>query len=424
MNVVYLHSHDSGRWLQPYSDLVATPAFQGFSEQAAVFTQAFTVCPTCSPSRACLLTGTYPHQHGLMGLAHMGFTLERTDWHLARLLHQHGYRTLLSGIQHEFSSPDHEEVCATLGYDAYIGEREWKTNVMERDHLHAQGAADFLLSPDAKAQPFFLSVGLYNTHRVYHELPAWEGELPPGVPDNEAGRRDFAGYADSLRHLDKAVGTVLEALRQGDHLDDTLIFYTTDHGPAYPGMKCTPTDLGTGVALMLSYPGNQMKGQQIPAMVSHLDVMPTLFELLKLPVPSQCEGHSLVPLLNGEEEEIHDYLITSLNTHVVKEPARAIRTPRFKWVRSYGTQDNESALPNIDNGPVKSWLYPDDPPLPRHAEEHLFDLQNDPEETINLAGDPAYATIQADLDAKLIAWMEEKGDPLLSQTKAEPIAAR
>lgn len=413
MNVVYLHSHDSGRWLQPYSNLVSTPALNAFSKEATVFTNAHTVCPTCSPSRASLLTGTYPHQHGMMGLAHMGFSLEHPEWHLAHLLQSEGYRTLLAGVQHEVSSsPGNEDVCLQLGYEAYLGEREWKTSVMNRDRLHAQHAANFLLSAESKEKPFYLSAGFYNTHRVYNEVQAWEGELPAGIPDNEAGRLDFAGYVDSLQHLDEAVGIVLEALKTGGHREDTLVFYTTDHGPAYPGMKCTPSDLGTGVALMLAYPGNPAAGQKVAAMVSHLDVLPTLFPLLDLPVPSHCEGQSLLPVLQGEDEEIHDYLITSINSHVLEEPSRAIRTPRYKWVRYFGPQAQEPVMVNIDNGPVKSWLYPEGEAIPERLPHQLFDLEKDPEELVNLAEDRSYAHIRDKLDDKLMAWMEEKKDPL------------
>lgn len=423
MNVVYLHSHDSGRWLQPYSHLVSTPSLQAFSEQAAIFTNAHTVCPTCSPSRACLLTGTYPHQHGLMGLAHMGSSLDHPEWHLAKLLQQSGYRTLLAGIQHEVASRGNDDVCTQLGYDAYIGEREWKTGVIERDHLHAQHAAKFLLSEESKERPYFLSVGFFNTHRIYREVEPWEGELPPGLPDNEAGRQDFAGYVDSLQELDAAVRTVLKAIQEGGHEDDTVIIYTTDHGPAYPGMKCTPSDFGTGVALMLKYPGNPAAGRQIPGLVSHLDVLPTLLPLLGLPVPSRCEGESLLPLLTGDADEIHDYLITSINTHVVEDPCRALRTQRYKWVRYYGNQADEPALPNIDNGPVKSWLYPEGEALPPRQRHQFFDLLNDPEEKVNLAEDPAYASIREELDEKLMAWMEEKNDPLRHENPT-PLNAR
>lgn len=422
MNLVYLHSHDSGRWLEPYNRLIPTPAIRTFSEQAAVFTNAHTVCPTCSPSRACLLTGTYPHQNGMMGLAHMGFSLQHPEWHLATILQQKGYRTLLAGIQHEIGGPS-EESCSQLGYEAYIGEREWQTTVMERDRLHAQHAANFLLSEESRKEPFYLSVGFYNTHRIYRERPPWTGPLPAGIPDNEAGRQDFAGYADSLRLLDDCIGVVLDALRQGGHEDDTIIFLTTDHGPAFPGMKCCPSDLGTGVALMLRYPGNPAAGQQIQGMVSHLDVLPTLYPLLGIPVPSWCEGQSLLPLVEGKKDEVHDYLITSINTHVVEEPCRAIRTKRYKWVRYFGPQAHEPALPNIDNGPMKFWLYPEENNLPQRAECQLYDLENDPMETTNLAENPNYAEIQKELDEKLIAWMAEKEDPLYEDVSRPPKSA-
>ena len=85
MNVLYLHTHDTGRVISPYGYAVETPRIQEFCEDAMFFQQAFCVAPTCSPSRAGLLTGTYPHQNGMLGLAQRGFHVDGSR-HLARLL--------------------------------------------------------------------------------------------------------------------------------------------------------------------------------------------------------------------------------------------------------------------------------------------------------------------------------------------------
>ena len=100
-NLVYINTHDTGRMLSPYGVKAPTPNFEKFAEDATLFTHAYSCGPTCSPSRAAMLTGIYPHQNGMLGLAQRGFSLADPEKHLANYLRQNGYRTAISGIQHE-----------------------------------------------------------------------------------------------------------------------------------------------------------------------------------------------------------------------------------------------------------------------------------------------------------------------------------
>ena len=99
-HLIYLHSHDTGRYIQSYGHAVATPNLQRLASDGVMFRQAFCTNPTCSPSRAALLTGTWPHQNGQLGLVNRGICMTRYDWHLARTLHAGGYHTVLAGLQH------------------------------------------------------------------------------------------------------------------------------------------------------------------------------------------------------------------------------------------------------------------------------------------------------------------------------------
>ena len=99
-HILYIHTHDSGRILSPYGYKVPTPEMESFAKEAAVFRNAYCASPTCSPSRAALLTGTYPHQNGMLGLAQRGFELDCSR-HLVQYLNHHDYHTTLCGIQHE-----------------------------------------------------------------------------------------------------------------------------------------------------------------------------------------------------------------------------------------------------------------------------------------------------------------------------------
>ena len=108
-NLLIIHAHDLGRHTSVYGAGVTTPALQNFAERAMVFSNAWSCAPTCSPSRAALLTGRYPHEVGMLGLAHLGFSLERTDLHLSAEMQRAGYETVLAGVQHEV--PDHRMLC-------------------------------------------------------------------------------------------------------------------------------------------------------------------------------------------------------------------------------------------------------------------------------------------------------------------------
>src|SRR5215216_2130018 len=99
-NVLYLHSHDTGRYLQPYGHACETPNLQRLAEEGVLFRNAFSAAPTCSPSRAALLTGQSPHSAGMLGLAHRGFRLRDPSQHIAHVLTNHGFATTLIGMQH------------------------------------------------------------------------------------------------------------------------------------------------------------------------------------------------------------------------------------------------------------------------------------------------------------------------------------
>src|SRR3954454_7065965 len=99
-NIVYIHSHDSGRYLQPYGYPVPTPNLRKLAGQGVLFRQAFSAAPTCSPSRACLLTGQFAHQNGMIGLAHRGFAMNDYGKHILHTLRGSGYRSVVAALQH------------------------------------------------------------------------------------------------------------------------------------------------------------------------------------------------------------------------------------------------------------------------------------------------------------------------------------
>src|SRR3954465_1468809 len=295
-NIVYLHSHDTGRHIQPYGHQVPTPNIQRLADQGLLFRQAFSAAPVCSGSRAALLTGEYSHTNGMLGLAHRGYRLADYDHHLGHPLHEAGYTSVLIGEQHLSRDP------AEIGYD----------RVVEIDSTHADAVAPATAEVlrDGVNQPFFLSVGFFETHRDYFEPSSVRDALyslpPANLPDTPQTRRDMAAYKASARSLDQGVGAVMNALDEHDLADDTLVILTTDHGLAFPGAKATLTDRGIGVLLIVRGPGGFHGGRVSDALISHIDLYPTLCEIAGIEPPQRLQGRSLGPVMAREAEEVHD----------------------------------------------------------------------------------------------------------------------
>ena len=416
MNLLYLHSHDTGRCISPYGHAVETPHLQRLAQEGVLFRQAFCVAPTCSPSRAGLLTGCCPHRNGMIGLAHRGARLRDSSQHLAAFLARSGYETALAGVQHETVGPREE-----LGYQ-HVFAGEPADNCPDWEASIAQAAADFLRRPHDR--PFFLACGFIATHRTGRGPQWFNGERSPlgdprycrppaPLPDLPEIRRDFADFRVAAARLDTYMGTVLAALEESSGGENTLVICTTDHGPAFPRMKCNLNDHGTGVMLILRGPGGCTGGTVVDPLVSHLDLFPTVCDLAGLPAPDWLEGRSLLPLVRGEVPALHEELFSEVTYHAAPEPLRSVRTARHRYVRRFLPRPGP-VLPNCDDSVSKQemirlgWAT-----QPQPAEE-LYDLALDPQEACNLAAAPASAEVLADLRARLAAWMRSTEDPLLT----------
>src|SRR4051812_34244881 len=289
-NILYIHSHDTGRYVQPYGHQIPTPNIQLLADQGVLFREAFCAVPTCSGSRACLLTGQYGHNSGMLGLAHRGFSLNDYSQHIVHTLKQAGYWSVLIGEQHIAKRPD------VIGFDRVI-------KIDTTPVSSCAPAAREVLS-NVPREPFFLSVGFFETHREFFAPSSVRDTLyslpPVNLPDTPEIRRDMAAFKASARALDQGVGSVLEALDYHRLADNTLVILTTDHGLAFPGAKATLYARGLGVMLILRGPGGFGGGRVIDELVTHLDVYPTLCDLAGLEPPPWTQGRSLLPLVRGD----------------------------------------------------------------------------------------------------------------------------
>jgi N-sulfoglucosamine sulfohydrolase len=384
------------------------------ANESVMFRSMFAAAPTCSPSRAALLTGEYPHTCGQLGTAHRGFPMDHYDRHFARVLQSHGYATALAGIQHE--APGSLPL-GQIGYEERIGD--------EREPEVA--AAQWLGAP--RNRPFFLSCGFLETHREFPELDAAQtaaardglgAPVPAGLPDTPAVREDFARFRASLVRLDARIGVVLDALEASGQADSTIVLSTTDHGIAFPGMKCTLKDAGLGVMCLLRVPG--VKPMQIDALTSHLDLVPTLCELLDVAKPAWLVGHSLLPLIDGSAASVRDHVFAEINFHAAPEPTRAVRSARYKYIRRYAATDLP-ILANVDDSPTKTeYLDAGWHTIPI-GREQLYDLLLDPTESCNLIDDRRLTQVRNDLVRTLDEWMGTTDDPLLRGELVVPSGA-
>ncbi|RJS86695.1 sulfatase [Candidatus Bathyarchaeota archaeon] len=399
-NILVIITHDTGRHLGCYGRKVETPNLNRLADEGVIFTNLFCTAPQCSPSRASLLTGRYPHNHGLIGLAHRGFHLNIEEPLLPSLLADAGYSTYLFGFQHESSNPH------SLGYQKVF---KAKSNSC----LHVTPLVlDFLAEKPKK--PFFMMVGFSETHRPFPEYdgPVDDIEGFPYLPDIEDVRRDIASLNILVRRVDEKVGEILRAVEDAGLRDDTLVVFTTDHGVAFPGAKATLYDPGVEISMLMRGPGGFEGGKRIDALLSNLDFAPTILDLCGIPIPTKMQGKSMLPLIRGEVDKLHEWIFVEQTYHAAYDPLRGVRTERFKYIRSFEKRPFWFP-PNVDGGlskEVARRLGYFNRPRPS---EMLFDLHADPIERKNLVDDPNYTETLERMRTILKNWMRRTADPLL-----------
>ena len=262
MNIIYIHTHDLGIYNQAYGYNIPTPNLLNFAKEGTLFRRSYCVNPTCSASRSAMLTGQTAHQSGMTGLAHRGFALSDPKQHMASYLNRNGYETVLCGVQHEVY-PD--GAWRTLGYDRYLSGKEdakpYK-GYMNKDIQNAEATVEYILNRK-KDKPLFLAFGMSGTHRKYIEADMGIDpdyiSVPHPIDDTKDTRKDFAQFMASACVMDYCAGLVFDALKKKGYQEDSFIFFTTDHGIAFPRMKCNLYDTGIHTTLMVQCPENQLK---------------------------------------------------------------------------------------------------------------------------------------------------------------------
>lgn len=403
LNLICFICHDLGQHLSCYGvPNVRSGNLDAFAEEGIRFANSFCTAPQCSPSRSALWTGRYPHSNGCIGLAHGGFRSRINDEEktLAQLLNWAGYETHIFGTQH--ITPERQR----CGFKVDHGGACSCTRV-------GPAVAEFL--KNHRGGPFYIHAGTDEPHRPFSHLdtlsrPPEEMYVPPYLPDIPECRRELAELEASVASVDKAVGIILEALDSAGMRDDTIVLFTTDHGIAFPRAKCTLYDTGIAVSLILRVPGTG-GGKVFEQMVSNVDVLPTLLELLGIEVPENVQGRSFAELIREGDYEERRAVFAEKTYHTYYDPMRCIRTKRWKLIVNFENTPNPELPSDILYGATASAIISTGQRPPYHELYELYDLESDPWEQNNLAEDRH--DIRDSLAKELREWMRQSQDPLL-----------
>jgi N-sulfoglucosamine sulfohydrolase len=430
-NVVLIIADDQGRDLGVYGNpVLKTPNLDGLAARGTLFTNAFATVSSCSPSRSVIYTGLYSHSNGMYGLAHDVHNqhLLPSVRTLPQFLKAAGYRTALIGKKHIL--PD-----SALPFDEELApERPGNRDVA----FMAEEARKFISRSAGK--PFLMIVGYSDPHRAqenFGNTRAWPQVtraiydpakviVPPHLPDLPQVRSDLAAYYESVSRLDSGIGLLLDMLRETKHQDDTLVIYLSDNGRAFPGAKTTLYDEGIHLPLIVASPAQSKRGVRNNAMVSWVDITPTILDWARVSPPSgqHLAGRSILPILEQSDPTGWDRVFASHNFHEIQQyyPMRALRTREYKYIvnlaaplefpiagdiASSPTWQAIAARPSVGLGARTARAFLHRPP------EELYDLRKDPSEVHNLAGDPAHRGVLERMRADMQKFRVETHDPWL-----------
>lgn len=425
-NILFCIADD---WAWPHASIygdrvVRTPSFDRVAREGVLFTHAFSAAPSCTPSRAAILTGQAPHRLEEGGNLH-GFLPAKFPV----------YTDLL------------EQARYFVGFTRKgWGPGDFKAGGRTRNPAgpQFQSFAEFLAKAPAD-RPFCFWFGSHDPHRPYEldsgirsGMKPEEVSVPPFWPDVPEVRRDILDYYSEVQRFDREVGELLALLERRGQLDNTLVVITADNGWPFPRSKANLYDAGTRQPLAVRWPAGIRGGRTLEDFVNLADLAPTFLEAAGLKPLPEMTGRSLMGLLTGREKpgtrgEV--FLERERHAHVrqgnLSYPVRGLRTKDFLYLRNFRPDRWPAGDPELvysvgpfgdcDDGPTKRFIlaHRDDPKYARYFQmcfakrpaEELYDLRKDPHQIHNVAGSSEYAAVQKKLRERLQEWMKRTGDP-------------
>lgn len=411
-NIVLIIADDISQDFGAYGVPIETPNFDALARGGVVFRNAYVAASSCSPSRASLITGRYPHNHGAPEL-HMPLPADQLAFPSA--LSEAGFYTLAAGKWHLGPAPvsAFDKVNDVAYPDDITGARTWIPELRARP----------------RDRPFFFWLAGFDAHRPWEPItsaPATDPStvvLPVGLPDTPAVRQDYADYLDEVRRFDQLIGDVVAELKAQGVFENTLIVVTSDNGRPFARAKTTLYEAGMRTPLVFHWPdGNLSAGVVSDSLISLIDIAPTFLDIAGLGIPASVQGFSMAPALRDPEAAPRQTVFGEQNWHTQRFAGRMVRRGDYVYIRDYAPsaysfiiverRDATNAeLVRLREANALTPLQAEPFSVDR-PEELLFDVVADPDQTNNLVGSAQHASVLAEMRGLLEAWRARTGDSI------------
>lgn len=410
-----------------------TPRIDELARAGTTFHRAYCTSPSCGPSRACILTGLHSYAHGQYGNPHgaSAFRVDTRVRSITRDFKEAGVRTGIIGKRHVLP-------LEPFAWD-FFSESE---RVISKERT-LEDLSSFLNLVGEES--FFLMMAPFLPHRTspdgfdhpnYEDLPLREYTpdevtVPEFLPDLPGVREDLANYYSAVTRFDEWVGIVLDDFKRRGLYEETLFLVLSDHGMPFLGAKATPFEGGHRCPLIVACPGSgNAAGQQTHCLVSWLDLAPTIADWLGVQKSPAWSGQSLVGILEGRDEARDEvYLSHMFHGLIEYYPYRILCRQRWKYILRLDPGVplpipadllvSQSCRAILEARPEKLGnRCPED--VFYAPSEALYDLENDPGETENLADAPAFAEVLREMRAAIEQHRTDTKDPMLPKENQLP----
>lgn len=426
-NIIFIIADDLGRDdVGAYGHpKIRTPNIDKLAKEGMRFDNAFLTTSSCSPSRASIITGTYPHQ---TDAEQLHWPVPASKITFVEKLKAAGYWTAQAGKWHLGDSiMNRFDYLAVEGSDGFVFNSPEKIAAKS----DGSGSENFVstLKKHPKGKPFFLWLASVDPHRPYKKgaikVPHSPDDVvvPPYLPDSKEVRGDFVNYYDEVSRMDGYVGEVLKELAAEGLDKNTLIIFSSDNGRPFPREKTTLYDGGIRTPFIVRWPGKVKPGSVSNSLISSVDIAPTILSAAGLKIAPNFVGKNIAPVLSNPTAQIRDFIYAEDHWHDFEDFGRAVRNGRYKYIRNFYPDLPETTSADILRDPTyqymlkqkadgtldtryMSYFYSSKPP------EQLFDCEKDPYELHNLISEPAYAQIAAMMRSKLDEFWKATGDKL------------